>query len=805
MKRFTRELLIGVVLALLLGVSACARATPTPTPAPLPPVAPTSASLPAIEAVRLVEPEAGGVIALADGAEATLPPQALSAKTTVTLRSKTTAPAVPVPNSLVGQAHELTLEGGDLTGVALMRLPLPAEVAADQYDIAPYRWTGSNWTRLNGRRIDAAIQFGASTPGVYALLGRWTLADATLTLIRPASEPQQATVSLVAAGVYRYTVLPILQGEYIVAKLLLKQDISGGAGRITGDESLDRTVEEIPLWFKPTPGHANGVVEFSQAFDVKPETLSILPGASASFYALLHVSDAAAPTRRLSNSLEYTQILPIRVQGMTIVRPQLATEGQVNLRWHVWLNEASLLVQDAADVTLPLEPILDRGGLGNYRFTLEVEANGEWQPASNNIDIQLAAQPAPTAVQTATPAPAGTLIALTTPVGTGTPSGAPGDAPSVPTRRPDPGNGSPTGTPTPSPTPPPTVTPTLTRPPWASDFWADRYTVSTGECVTLHWQIDNAISVFFDGAPTVGHDSRQVCPARTTTYTLRVTTSSGVQERRISIAVAPTNQAAIDFTADDYQIVSGSCTTLRWRVTNVKAVYLNNQGVEGVSTLQVCPTTDTEYEIRVINTDDSTTTRRLLISVASSSASALHFWAEQYTLSPNTCTTLHWQVHNVQAVYLGDRGVAGEGTELVCVATTNQTYTLRVVDHNGQSVTRRLTLETGDLGLAPQEVIAQGIINEVRRQDDIDSTADGAQPGYLVTVDGLQTLFQSNTPWSQVVVTLRVLQTWIDRGPDGPVDWPLNPGQLVEFRSWCSDADCPLSQSSRAYLRLRSD
>ncbi len=795
------------MLALLIGVGACVRGTPTPLPTtPSPTPEQTRAVLPAAEAIKLVEPETGGVVALADGAEVSLPPQSLASKAAVTLRVKASAPVAPVPYSLVGQAYELALEGGALTGVALLRFPLPAQLATDQYDIAPYRWTGSNWVRINGRRAGTAIQFGANTPGLYALLGQWNLADATLALIRPATEPDQATVSLIAAGVYRYSVLPTLQGEYIVARILLKQDTSGGAGRITGDDTLDKTIDEIPLWFKPAPGQANGVVEFSQAFDVMPGDLAVLPGASTSFYAALIVSDAAAPTRRLSNGIEYTQILPIQAQGMAIIRPQLAAEGQANLRWHVRLNGTTLLQQPATDIALPLDPILATGGLGQYRFTLEVETNGEWRPVSNDVEIQLAARPAPTATLQATAAPSGTLVAIVTPNGSETPAAAPSAVPGVPTRRPTPSGGDLAETPTPAPTPSSVIpSPTPTRPAWASDFWAERYTLQAGECTTLHWQIENAISVFLDGSPTVGTSSQPVCPVRTTTYTLRITSSSGIQERSIGILVVPANQAAIDFTADDYQILAGGCTTLRWSVTGVKAVYLNNQGVSGEESTPVCPAATTEYELRVVNTDDSVTTRRLLIVVSPATTNAIRYWSEQYSLAANTCTTLHWQVENVRAIYINDQGVAGEGTKLVCPKLASETYTLRVIDSNGETILKELKLETGDPALMAQEIIAQGVVSEVQRQNDIDSAVEGDQPGYLVIVDGLRPLFLPPTVWSQAVVTLRVSQEWINSGDEGPVDWPLNPGQLVEFRAWCNGAVCPLWQTNRSYLFLRSD
>ena len=50
---------------------------------------------------------------------------------------------------------------------------------------------------------------------------------------------------------------------------------------------------------------------------------------------MLSVIDSAAPTRRLSNGVEYSQLLPIQVVGRAIMRPKLAVEGEQDLRWHI--------------------------------------------------------------------------------------------------------------------------------------------------------------------------------------------------------------------------------------------------------------------------------------------------------------------------------------------------------------------------------------------------------------------------------------------------------------------------------------
>ena len=53
-------------------------------------------------------------------------------------------------------------------------------------------------------------------------------------------------------------------------------------------------------------------------------------------------------------------------------------------------------------------------------------------------------------------------------------------------------------------------------------FYADRYTINTGECATVRWDVEGIREVYFEGIGVTGHDSRVVCPATTTTYTLRI-------------------------------------------------------------------------------------------------------------------------------------------------------------------------------------------------------------------------------------------------------------------------------------------
>lgn len=790
-------LLACVLLAALAG---CRGKTPTP-----PAATPDAGAVEPIVAqgVAVFEPAAGGTVVLENGAEVTVPKQALSAQATVSLGVAERAPAVPIPRSLLGNAYQFAVEGAEITGVALIKLPLPSDVTADQFGVAPYRWNGTTWERINGRVVGDSIQFGASAPAIYALQGQWSLADATLTLIRPQTPADQLTTPLAVAGQYRYSALPALQDGLVLAHVALKQDTSGGAGRVSGNEALDKTVAEVTLRFKPDPAQARGRIDFSHVFNLKPEDLDLAPGATTRLYASLVVDDAAAPTRRLSIGLEYAQILSIQAVGMELVRPALANEGQSNLRWHVRLDGRTLDTPSALETRLPLSDILARGGLGEYRFVLEVESAGTWTPVSNEVTVQLTLPATATSQVVQAPAPQGTQIAIPIPDSGGTPVA--GGAPATPTRRPTPGGSTQGGQASPTPTATPlgqVATATPTRPAWASTFWADQYTLTSGQCTILHWQVDNVIAVYLDGASVTGNQTRQVCPLQTTSYTLRVTTSAGTQDRTVTIAVNAT-QATVVFTADSYQITSGDCTTLRWSVTDVRAVYLNNEGVAGEASRQVCPNTSTDYELRVESNAGVTTTKRVTITVLEGSAAAIRFWAERYSLPAGGCTTLHWSVTNVREVYLDDVGKSGEGSSQACPAGS-QYYTLRVVNNAGESIIRELSLEAGDPGLSAPELIAQGVVSEVVRMADLDSGTLGDQSGYRLTIDGINPLFVGSNGWTASVVYLRVLDGLTQIGVGGPVDWPINTGQQVEFRAVCDSTGCSLQLALSNYLFLRS-
>ncbi len=55
----------------------------------------------------------------------------------------------------------------------------------------------------------------------------------------------------------------------------------------------------------------------------------------------------------------------------------------------------------------------------------------------------------------------------------------------------------------------------------------------------------------------------------------------------------------------------------------------------------------------------------------------VQFWADQENLAAGTCTTLHWNIENIQAAHLNGEGVDGSSSKTVCPCE-DVTYTLRV-------------------------------------------------------------------------------------------------------------------------------
>jgi uncharacterized protein YraI len=153
------------------------------------------------------------------------------------------------------------------------------------------------------------------------------------------------------------------------------------------------------------------------------------------------------------------------------------------------------------------------------------------------------------------------------------------------------------------------------------EFAAEPATIGPGQCSMLNWEISAASQIFLDQEEVPASGTREVCPAETTTYQLRVYTLSGeLMDYETTVTVDPTITpepviVSISFTADRTVITSGACANLSWVVANAQSVLFEGEGVSGVGTREVCPTTTTTYTLQVTLEDGSMQERTIVIVV----------------------------------------------------------------------------------------------------------------------------------------------------------------------------------------------
>lgn len=83
----------------------------------------------------------------------------------------------------------------------------------------------------------------------------------------------------------------------------------------------------------------------------------------------------------------------------------------------------------------------------------------------------------------------------------------------------------------------------------------------------------------------------------------------------------------------------------------------------------------------------------------------INFWADTDQVNEGQCTNIHWDVRNVQAVYLQyighSDGVTGQGDRWVCPSTDGKRYTLVVYLVDGSQTTRELQININHDGPTP--------------------------------------------------------------------------------------------------------
>lgn len=95
---------------------------------------------------------------------------------------------------------------------------------------------------------------------------------------------------------------------------------------------------------------------------------------------------------------------------------------------------------------------------------------------------------------------------------------------------------------------PATTAPVGTATPTNPNLRADKTFLKPGECTTIRWDVANVSQVYFEGQPTVGSSSQQVCPTTSSTYTLLVIHPDGKQvpyTLRIDVALPTTTEEPV--------------------------------------------------------------------------------------------------------------------------------------------------------------------------------------------------------------------------------------------------------------------
>jgi polar amino acid transport system substrate-binding protein len=159
---------------------------------------------------------------------------------------------------------------------------------------------------------------------------------------------------------------------------------------------------------------------------------------------------------------------------------------------------------------------------------------------------------------------------------------------------------------------------------------------------------------------------------------------------------SPASKPTPNLRADSNYINQGQCTTIRWDIDGVMAVFFIENGVEsgvgGHDSRNVCPPQTTTYVLRVMYMDGSTTDYPITINVNPTGDYTVNFWADDTNIDAGQCTTLRWDVRNVQAVYLNGEGVPGVSQRDVCPTQTT-TYTLVATKMDGTQDSRQVTIQ----------------------------------------------------------------------------------------------------------------
>jgi hypothetical protein len=155
--------------------------------------------------------------------------------------------------------------------------------------------------------------------------------------------------------------------------------------------------------------------------------------------------------------------------------------------------------------------------------------------------------------------------------------------------------------------------------------------------------------------------------------------------------------------ADKAELAAGECTTLRWDIENVKAVFLNSGSgempVTGHDTLVICPDDTYTYSLRVVNKNDTVQHFTYTVKIAGCGGAPIisRFEASETEIHAGEKVTILWAVSCAQAVYFKEGNnervpVAGHDEDEFQPSKTT-TYKLIVFGKDGSRIDRDITVK----------------------------------------------------------------------------------------------------------------
>ena len=161
--------------------------------------------------------------------------------------------------------------------------------------------------------------------------------------------------------------------------------------------------------------------------------------------------------------------------------------------------------------------------------------------------------------------------------------------------------------------------------PVITNFSVSPTSISAGQTATLSWSVSNAtlenpISITGIGSVAPSGFDALLSPSATTTYTIRVQ-SSTCATVSASVTLTVTTQAAApvvnSFTVSPTSIAAGSDASLSWSVSNSSSVSINN-GIGSVGSsgnLSVSPSSTTTYTITALNSAGASVSSSVTLTV----------------------------------------------------------------------------------------------------------------------------------------------------------------------------------------------